>query len=293
VRRRDGEEWKKCAECGEHKPRYSAFAPRWGRCPRHAGQAGGDASCTVCRSRRNGRCRQPRCHVCDAARGRRKSVLRALERAAVEAGLPGDAVRAADASVRTVCVFELCRADQPVELLARLRAMAGGAVRIDVDPFRSPLREADCIQPIFVEAPSARARSYAPVLDAVALGGGFSPLNTSEGTGYFDTGGPTRKGDFVLRVAGRSMEPLIRHGSWCLFRPDSGDHLCGQVVLAERVEDCDPDGMGRLTVKRLVRRSDRLYLVPLNPDYEPIPVERDGGVVRIVARSVRVLRVAG
>lgn len=90
-------------------------------------------------------------------------------------------------------------------------------------------------------------------------------------------------GMFVAQVVGRSMEPLIPDGSWCLFRRYGGGTRDGKVVLVQHRKITDPDTGGSYTVKRY--RSEKTYspdgswhhtriiLEPTNLDYKPIVVD--------------------
>jgi SAM-dependent methyltransferase/SOS-response transcriptional repressor LexA len=91
---------------------------------------------------------------------------------------------------------------------------------------------------------------------------------------------------FGIRVVGRSMEPKIPDGSICIFC--GGEALAGtrqgRIVLVALRDSVDPETGGRLTVKRYhsEKRFDsdgqfahtRITLRPLNPDFEPIVIDR-------------------
>jgi repressor LexA len=83
---------------------------------------------------------------------------------------------------------------------------------------------------------------------------------------------------FLLRVVGDSMiDAAICDGDWVVVRqqPDADS---GEIVAA--MLD------GEATVKRLRRRDGKIWLVPHNPAYEPIP----GDEATILGRVVTVLR---
>lgn len=117
-----------------------------------------------------------------------------------------------------------------------------------------------------------------PILGRVPAGG---PLLTEENVeGTLDL---TREfgGEkvFALKVHGDSMvEAGICEGDLVVVRTQ--DHAePGQIVVA-LVE-------GEATVKKLVRRSNKLWLQPANPRYEPIPV---GDETRILGKVIGVIR---
>ena len=81
-------------------------------------------------------------------------------------------------------------------------------------------------------------------------------------------------GMFVARVVGRSMEPRIPSGSWCLFRECPGGTRQGRLLLVQCKTTDDPEDGGRYTVRRYTsqRRVDeegnqhtQIALQPLNP----------------------------
>jgi phage repressor protein C with HTH and peptisase S24 domain len=147
-----------------------------------------------------------------------------------------------------------------------------------------------------------RFRSYVPVYDLAAAAGGFSETQVPEPLGWVSL--PDRKLSpdmFVAHVVGRSMEPLIPDGSWCLFRRYRGGTREGKIVLVQHRDIADPDTGGSYTVKRY--RSEktptpdgswhhtRIILEPTNPAYEPIVLDRPDDV-RVIAEFVEVLALA-
>ncbi|MBI4398483.1 MAG: S24 family peptidase [Candidatus Omnitrophica bacterium] len=57
-------------------------------------------------------------------------------------------------------------------------------------------------------------------------------------------------GMFIAKVVGKSMEPTINDGSYCIFRFHPGGSRNGQVVLVESDLVTDPELGTRYTVKR-------------------------------------------
>ncbi len=111
-----------------------------------------------------------------------------------------------------------------------------------------------------------------------------------------------RKGMFVARVVGRSMEPVIPDGAWCLFSAPVEGTRQGKTVLVQLRDETDPETGERYTVKRYESekaragesggswRHTRVTLKPLNPDFEPIVfTAEDEGRVRVVAELAEVL----
>lgn len=112
-----------------------------------------------------------------------------------------------------------------------------------------------------------------------------------------------RDGMFVAQVTGRSMEPRIPDGAWCLFGPATAP-LDEKVTLVQHRSVADPDTGGSYTVKKLEftreTRPDEepsvagIRLVPLNTMYRTwdLALER-AEELRVVAELVDVLDAGG
>ena len=102
---------------------------------------------------------------------------------------------------------------------------------------------------------------------------------------------------FVAQVVGRSMEPEIPDGGWCVFRAGVTGSRQGRKVLVERYSESEQGGE-RYTVKRYRSskqtsadgewRHARIVLEPLNPEFESWELEEDSQC-RVIAEFVRVL----
>ncbi|HIP63889.1 MAG TPA: DEAD/DEAH box helicase [Deltaproteobacteria bacterium] len=102
---------------------------------------------------------------------------------------------------------------------------------------------------------------------------------------------------FVAQVQGKSMEPDIPNGSYCLFTFEVGGTRNGQIVLAQHQ---DPETGAGYTLKKYRStksvdvdtgwRHENISLMPINPEYQEIvvPVE-EADEFRIVAFFVEVL----
>jgi len=108
------------------------------------------------------------------------------------------------------------------------------------------------------------------------------------------------KGMFVAQVVGRSMEPLVPDGSYCLFRPVPAGSRQGRKLLVWHAGVADSENGGEFTLKVYTSekvasedgewRHDRITLKPLNPDYQPLVLEpEEEGAVRVIAEFVKVL----
>jgi type III restriction enzyme len=148
-----------------------------------------------------------------------------------------------------------------------------------------------------------------PVTTLKAAAGAFSeeqiqtglfPSDLAESWAEVDSPHSFKEGMFLAQVRGRSMEPKIGDGDWCLFGPPSAGSREGKIVLVAQLGVSDPAYGGQYTVKRY--RSEKvvsedgswehsvIHLEPLNDDFEPIRLtQEDEGAVRIVAEFVEVV----
>src|SRR5262249_46207702 len=102
------------------------------------------------------------------------------------------------------------------------------------------------------------------------------------------------------RAVGRSMEPRIHDGDYCIFRAKPEGTRQGKIVLAQYHGAADPETGGAFTVKRYRSekeltdgswRHTRLVLEPLNGSFEPVAFgPEDAGSVQIVAEFVGLVR---
>ena len=120
--------------------------------------------------------------------------------------------------------------------------------------------------------------SYVPVLGRIAAGGPILAEQVVEDVFPLPRQLVGEGELFLLRVAGDSMvEAAICDGDWVVVRrqpvADNGD------VVAAMIE-------GEATVKTFKRRDGRVWLLPHNPAYQPIPAEE----ATILGRVVTVLR---
>lgn len=105
---------------------------------------------------------------------------------------------------------------------------------------------------------------------------------------------------FIAQVVGKSMEPTIPDGSFCVFRFERGGSRNGLVVLMESRLVSDPESYQRFTVKRYRSKKEmepdgtwrhtKIVLSPDNVDFEDIVLENvQEDDFRVVAEFVCVL----
>lgn len=154
------------------------------------------------------------------------------------------------------------------------------------------------------DAPPAEAGGrLVPMFDLAVAAGSFSEGQAPEPIGWAEIDMPRKSTDdlFVARVVGRSMEPRIPDGSWCLFTTHVGGSRDGRVLVVQHRDIDDPDHGGTYTLKVYHRapetrhqREDRvepIELQPLNRDYSPIELRlADEGDVDVIGEFLEVLR---
>jgi type III restriction enzyme len=145
-------------------------------------------------------------------------------------------------------------------------------------------------------------KSLLPLYSLKAAAGYFGSGEAVEPEAWVeaDTIGRLDEQMFVARAVGRSMEPKIRDGDYCVFRAKPEGSRQGKIVLVQYRGTDDPETGGAYTVKRYSSRvvSDsegawrhaEITLSPLNPDFKPIVLTPESeGDVRVVAEWIGVL----
>lgn len=151
-------------------------------------------------------------------------------------------------------------------------------------------RVTETISPYVIEpeiSTNLRYNDYLPLFTMKAACGYFGE---SEQVGDYDwikTEGLGRLSQdmFVVKASGRSMEPKIFDGDYCVFEKYSGGSRNGEIVLAQHVGYFDEDNMGSYSIKEY--RSEKvavddgswehtsIVLHPLNAEYSDIVIDSD------------------
>ncbi len=145
--------------------------------------------------------------------------------------------------------------------------------------------------------------SCVPLYTLKAAAGAFSDSQQVEPDGWVAPNVARRlsEGMFVAQVIGRSMEPTVRDGSWCLFRSPVTGSRQGRIVLVQHQSIHDADTDGSYTVKRYESEKETaedgtwrhrtIRLLPENPEFAPIILKSVGeDEVSVIAELVEVLR---
>ena len=102
--------------------------------------------------------------------------------------------------------------------------------------------------------PSQRYLTCVPLVPLKAAAGAFSDPQRIDDDDFawvaIETTRRLRRGMFVAQVVGKSMEPTISHGAYCLFVAPVGGSRQGKTVLVQMRDAADPESGERYTVKR-------------------------------------------
>lgn len=163
-----------------------------------------------------------------------------------------------------------------------------------VVPFRPRI-----VQP----GPKERYVTCVPLVPLKAAAGAFSDPQHIDDDGFewaaVETKRRLRPGMFVAQVVGKSMEPAIPDGAYCLFAAPVEGTRQGKTVLVQLRDATDPESGERYTVKRYESekaqagdswRHEKITLKPVNPDFKPIVLTgADEGQLQVVAEFVEVM----
>lgn len=91
-----------------------------------------------------------------------------------------------------------------------------------------------------------------PLVDITVAAGSFSDLQTHSELTWIEPpfNISAKKGYFICKVLGESMNKIIPNGSYCLFKQDEGGSRNGKVVLVESTDIRDSDFGSGYTVKQ-------------------------------------------
>ncbi|HSV31457.1 MAG TPA: type I restriction endonuclease [Atribacteraceae bacterium] len=183
-------------------------------------------------------------------------------------------------------VYEQVRSDLP----AAVAALAG---KPGVEPFKRVL-----------PAEEDKHRTCVPLFTLKAAAGSFGDAEAVEPDGWVQPNiqRRLRPGMFVAQVIGRSMEPRIPDGAWCLFQSPVEGTRQGRIVLVQHRDIHDPETGGSYTVKRYESKKEsdgdggwrhtEIRLLPENPGFAPIILRQvHDDEFRVIAEVIEVLGV--
>ena len=145
-------------------------------------------------------------------------------------------------------------------------------------------------------------KEYLPVFTLQAACGQFGEGVEAQKEGWLkvDLRRKLDRNMFISRVQGKSMEPMINDGDYCIFRANVVGSRQNKVVLVQHNSITDSDTGGKYTVKKYTSKKvyksdgtwghDEIVLMPSNTTYSPIviPNEEDGGFM-VVAEFMSVI----
>jgi Peptidase S24-like len=150
--------------------------------------------------------------------------------------------------------------------------------------------------------PDERYRTCVPLIDLQAAAGAWRaqegvPELEDPNVEWVTWGGTRRFAQdmFVARVVGRSMEPVIPGGAYCLFRRVALPSFSERAVLVRHAGVENPETGGQYTVKRYRETKgpngeNQVVLEPANAAFSPIVITLSGvDDVRVIAEVVEVL----
>lgn len=151
--------------------------------------------------------------------------------------------------------------------------------------------------------PEERYVTCVPLVPLKAAAGSFSDPQHVEDRGFewiaIESRHRLRPGMFVAQVVGKSMEPTIPDGAYCLFRAPVEGSRQGKTVLVQLRDTADRESGERYTVKRYESEKasaeaswhhERITLKPINPAFESIVLTAaDEAESRVIAELVEVL----
>jgi len=144
--------------------------------------------------------------------------------------------------------------------------------------------------------------TYLPVYSLAAVATGFTTERINEPLGWKKMDVGYKLNDkFIAKVTGKSMEPTIPDGSYCVFRHEKGGSRgnMGPVLVESRTLS-DEETLQSFTIKRYKSekqempdgtwRHKRIILSPANKDFRPIVLENVAeGDFHVVAEFVEVI----
>jgi hypothetical protein len=153
--------------------------------------------------------------------------------------------------------------------------------------------------------PEDRYVTCVPLIPLKAAAGAFGEPLQLENDDWewvaIDTRHRLRPGMFVAQVVGKSMEPTVPDGSYCLFAAPVTGTRQGKTVLVQLRDATDPESGERYTIKRYESEKTsqgdlwhhaRITLKPVNPMFPPIEIaDDDEDRLQVIAECIDVLGV--
>lgn len=184
------------------------------------------------------------------------------------------------------CYVYFCDKELSTHFASQLE-MEATTISISQQPPELPKHR---IEPDVME--SAKYNDFLPFYTIKAACGAFGEGQDTEINGWVrvDGIGKLTKNMFVVQACGKSMEPKIPDGSYCVFRSNVVGSRNNKIVLVQHHSLFDPDNGGCYTIKQYYSekiidsetgewRHDKITLKPVNRDYLPIIINEDDNFI--------------
>jgi hypothetical protein len=191
------------------------------------------------------------------------------------------------------------------DLKERLRTEQGWYQTAGAVPERAARHAEPPMPPLVRARPEERYKTCLPLVPLKVAAGAFGdpqaiPPDEEWENWVAVEGRKLRPGMFVAKVVGKSLEPRIPEGSYCVFSAPVEGTRQGKIVLVQLRDAVDPESGQRYTVKRYesvkttgedgVWRHVQVTLHPVNREFEPIVLTaEDEGAVSVIAELVATL----
>lgn len=169
--------------------------------------------------------------------------------------------------------------------------------------FRNRIKQTD-IQPTKVIKESVRVEpvvndnvkyiDFLPLYSLKAACGAFGEWQIVDENGWIKVDGLGRlsRNMFIVKAVGKSMEPKIMDGDFCVFKANVAGSRNNKIVLVQHNNYFDSENQGRYSIKKYTSEKafdkdtgewmhEKIILMPINSDYEPIILEEEDGFMVI------------
>lgn len=129
---------------------------------------------------------------------------------------------------------------------------------------------------------------YLPLYSLKAACGLFGEWQQVDEEGWIKVEGVGKlnRNMFIIKAIGNSMQPRIKDGDLCIFRANVVGSRNDKIVLVQHTEHYDSESGGSYSIKKYSSKKDynketgewkheKIFLNPLNSDYQPIIIENE------------------
>lgn len=155
-------------------------------------------------------------------------------------------------------------------------------------------------EPTIIDDPGKESFvTLVPLYSLEAAAGSFGMVDTIDCLGWVKAplGMKISQRHFAAKVVGKSMEPLIKNGTYGLFRFGVEGPRTGRIILAQHSQISDPDTGGSYTLKRYQSTKaaniehgwehTSIQLMPINPDFKAIEITAESAAeIKVIAEFI-------